>query len=864
VPSNRSLRRHLPLAFSLVAAAACSASDQDAGAGDPLAPLPATCVENAPIPVGACEAIEQDVRPFQAASGPIDVYVDGVKVDSVVAPFIKNNRTYVEMAAIFRALDVSVGYESVPVGRITATRNDLKLTMFIGYFWGDKTLRGIPASYFRMDAAPFLAKNGSTSLNKIVVPASFVASATGAEVAFNGNVSPKRVDITRGRTYFFDWNGSRGTYIQYTDTRNQMTLGCPAGFADKPVGSVGGRWCKNDGSNEAFLVPTGTMRNACLAAGQSAAICDGGRYNADLAASWRGAGLCTVGAAFDDEAQACVEAGSVLGPFPSAYRDRCAAMGLGSLCSTNRWRKADFLAVLDTADVATPLSQSAATALLTSNPELYGVTNEQNEIVSAGLYSRDGSKRSDFQRSEAALPPFVLSARRQTDQMARTAYLLLPASVRQTTAFVFVDRLAQSPEIYIPYLAKKQRVILIGTFMGLGGIKARDDAKHNALKIRHARELFKLRASVALVKSMGLQVTDVLWSIGDTHTDDPALQSLYTELATTLQSRYDRIMDAAGLAAIKRRLSYGGDELALVAFAQAAGAPIKAYVEYTDPNAKPRYDGGATAAQLVASKFAEAGVTVTATPADAAFEFYVISRPPETTENLASLAVETQMAQRIQALPAARRAKAYIVDMRYPNGAVNADMVPPSCDYLGFSGWGTGANAIGTAVGTAKLLTLNGNRDAAKRLLLEAVAFDVFANGYKEAQRGELRARVNAKLAPLGLGYNHHPGYAEAQADSVFDVFKIENAFVNERMKARFGASGCLPAVASPIRITAQFWRHFEAESHLIGQADGFFVPGLYRTGVVPGATAAMQEVLDPTLNVSAVTRVTLETLLAE
>jgi len=187
---------------------------------------------------------------------------------------------YVEMAAIFRALNADVRFESMPIGRITAVRNDLNLTMHLGYLWGNKTLRALQVSYFKMDAAPFLAKNGTVSLNKIVVPVNFVASATGEEVVWNPNTMPKQVQITRGRSYFFDWDSSAATYIQYSDSRDQMAFGCPNGYVNAPVGSEGGRWCKNDVRNEAFLVPTAQMRNACLNSGQSATVCDSGRYSA--------------------------------------------------------------------------------------------------------------------------------------------------------------------------------------------------------------------------------------------------------------------------------------------------------------------------------------------------------------------------------------------------------------------------------------------------------------------------------------------------------------------------------------------------------------------------------------------------------
>ena len=162
-------------------------------------------------------------------------------------------------------------------------------------------------------------------------------------------------------------------------------------------------------------------------------------------------------------------------------------------------------------------------------------------------------------------------------------------------------------------------------------------------------------------------------------------------------------------------------------------------------------------------------------------------------------------------------------------------------------------------------MTLNGSRPAAKRLLLEAVAHDVFANGYFEAQRGELKRRVNALSASTGVSYNHHPGYREADANAVYDIFQTVNSFVNERIKLHFSGSGCLAAnEAAPIQINAQLWRHFEAETHLVGINDGFNVPGIYRKSLIPGAGNPMERVLDPTYRSGAPTRVDLPMLLAE
>jgi hypothetical protein len=86
-----------------------------------------------------------------------------------------------------------------------------------------------------------------------------------------------------------------------------------------------------------------------------------------------------------------------------------------------------------------------------------------------GIYPCNGTTScvEEDQRSELIYPPFVMATRRQTDGVARQAYLLLPTEIRQTTAFVIVDRLVQSPEAYLPYLQGKSQVVLIGSFFGI-------------------------------------------------------------------------------------------------------------------------------------------------------------------------------------------------------------------------------------------------------------------------------------------------------------------------------------------------------------------------------------------------------------
>lgn len=769
------------------------------------------CVVFASAPAGKCEATRQDISRWLPAK-PISVVVDGqaIVLDPATSPpvFIKNGRTYVELNAVFSALGMTLGWEQSSQ-RITATRDDLRLVLHQGYAFAYKQLRGRDTPYLTLGnassgwASPFIAYTPSREWKRTVVPVSFIAAATGADVQWDPQA--QRVSITRGRSYFFDWfaragaSNPSGTYIQYSDQRYRAA-GLP--------------------------------------------------------------GACPAGQNFDDEAAACNAAGLIQGPFPARFGARCQQLGY-SFCGNAGWPKAEYLRILDSADLAAgnTLDSAAVLALIRGNPELYGVPNEQNEIVSAGLYSRDGSSRSAFVRSEAALPPFVLSARRQTDAMVRTAYLLLPPAIRARTAFVWVDRLAQDPDAYVPYLRKKQQVVLLGTFMGLGMIKAENDAVHEALKLRHARELFKLRSALALVKSLNLEVADVLWAMGDTHSDTATLQQLYTRIASELQARYARILDAAGLPALKRPIGFGGDELAVVAFARSLGTTSKVWLDVLNPGAQPRYDGGRTVQQLLDLHVAQVGLSAASSPGSADFEYYVIARPP--SDSYVSTSAESARFAQINALPLDRRRKSYLSDVRFPNGAANADSAPRGCEWLGYSSWGTGSNNIGMALGFAKLLSAHPSPQNARRLYLEAVAHDVFANGYFEAQRGELRARVGSAV------YQHHPGYREDQPDVVYNALGTANAFVNERMLSHFAGTGCLPAGSTtPFKLTAQLWRHFEAEVHLwpVNAAAGeWLVPGLYRTGTIAEANRNMAEVLDPTARGPAqVRKVDMAYLLAE
>jgi hypothetical protein len=111
-----------------------------------------------------------------------------------------------------------------------------------------------------------------------------------------------------------------------------------------------------------------------------------------------------------------------------------------------------------------------------------------------------------------AMPSFVFSPRRQTDQMTRQAHALLPEPLKRDVAFVQVTRLAQDPEGAAREMAGKKQVVLVGCLKGINTATS-DDPKVSAI---HEKELKALEVSLTLAKGMGVEVRDVVFGMGDT------------------------------------------------------------------------------------------------------------------------------------------------------------------------------------------------------------------------------------------------------------------------------------------------------------------------------------------------------------
>lgn len=812
---------------------------------------------------GQDEAISQEIGSLLSSQDPVSLVVDGQPVTPNAVPlFIKNGRMHGELSSIFDALGLTLQWQGAPLYRITAIKDDLELVLHLGCRTADKDIYGIDAETIAMDAAPFIAVVNGVTTNRTVVPVSFVASATGAEVAWDN--ATRTVSIQSGRTWSMDWKkGSSGqyagTYIHYTDRRFQEALECPVGSALEDIGPYGGRWCAS--SSEAHGPFTQAMINACGGSG----ACLNNSWSKAYATGLRGTDLCPAGSSFDPLVKYCVETvggqSLALGPFPQRYRNRCTVYASPATCNDDRWPADLVPKVTDTADVATALSTQQVLDLFTSNGEIHGIPLENNDLVSTGLFSANGAddgngNGGNYVRSEDPLPPFVLSGRRQTDTLVRSVYLMLPTAVRQSYAFLWADKVAQDPAAYLPYIQKKQKAIVLGTFMGPGGIKQAGDAKNQAVLLRQEREFFKLRTTLALLDSVGVPVDAVFYSIGDTvklpetNPTNIAANAEMDRIAAVAQQRFDRILGAAGLSGLLRPLSFGGDELAQVAFAWALGTVYDVYVDIQDPTAKPRYDGGRTVEEIVAAKLAEVGLRRVGSPAQADFEVYVLTRQQD---DVAVKSSDATYIANLDGLPASRRSRAVIVDARINNGALDTNSVPAQCDYLTWSGWGTGGNNIGFALAQAKILFHAQGAVNNRRLVLEAIAHDVFANGYREIQWNQAFKDELARSTSTGgcdLTYVHHPGYTEDQADKVYCLFNKLTSRVSQKMLARFPRNSCIPGThPEPFKFTAQMWRTFESEVHMwptTSLPGEVFAPGVYRKDPVPHATLPMWQVLDP------------------
>jgi hypothetical protein len=434
------------------------------------------------------------------------------------------------------------------------------------------------------------------------------------------------------------------------------------------------------------------------------------------------------------------------------------------------------------------------------------------DLEGRGIWSKDQPGG----RSERIYPAFILGPRRQVDSLVRQLYRLLPT---QDTAFIITDRLVQYPEEYLPYISGAKNVVLIGSFVGIG----KEPGYPQWARERHDRELWQLEQSIRLAQAMNRTITSIVFAMGDS--PNSAAASVRTQLQGKLDDLLD--LDRYSLSHLKNPITWGADETVLMAFAQTL-PDTKVLIRISNPDCKHHFDGLQESKEIVEKKLATVGLTkvnagwdydstFAATTTDWDFEVAILTRRPggsinDFQENDGVQAkFDDSFLKRYQDYSAQQRTKLAIIDGRLFNGAWDARSVLPHCDLLAFGSWGTMGNATGATLAIAKILFHAQNFIAQKQLYLEAVAHDVFANGYKEAQRSGWRNIVKDRLNFDPLPF-HHKGYAE-QA-TVEAVFELLNQHINKRMQEHFADTTCLEG--GKFRFIPQLWRTFESEVHLV------------------------------------------------
>ena len=527
---------------------------------------------------------------------------------------------------------------------------------------------------------------------------------------------------------------------------------------------------------------------------------------------------CANGAQYDHDTGCCVLGDDAFGPFPQYLRDACSAEGGGAACTTDQWNRDFLLRLQDTTDL-TGRTLDEVLDEIRARPWVYCQPTAQ-DLEGNGIFEVDDVPVAGG-RSEESYLPFVLGPRRQTDSMVRALYLTLPLSFRAEHAFVIADRLLQNPEAYVRYVRSRSGTTISGSFMGIGQSTSAADW----VAARHGDEMWKLRTSIMLVHALGRSVDDVVYAMGDSST------SFGLSMRQGLEARMHRILSAAGIATQDKPLGWGADETTAIALSRHLPTwQVRLYME--NPNAQHHYDGMRTTAEILSEKMPVLRLQeVGPGSPPPEIEIAVLTRRPGGSADdyqagdAEQAALDDAFLSQFDGFDAARRSRLVIIDARIFNGAWDKRSALPHCDYLAFGSWGTFGNVVGSTLAAARLLHVYGTPATRRQLYLEAVAHDVFANGYAEAQRGELRDQVNAQL---GAGaFSHWAGYHDVPTTKA--VFDILNALVSPKMQSHFAGADCVDG--RTYRFTPQLWRTFESEVHTWpADSDEVFTPGVYRT----------------------------------
>jgi hypothetical protein len=479
----------------------------------------------------------------------------------------------------------------------------------------------------------------------------------------------------------------------------------------------------------------------------------------------------------------------------------------------------------------------------------------------AGLYRQPIPNKQDAQKNAQAglggkyldaMPAYVFSPRRQTDQMVRQAYELLPPALKRDVAFVHAQRVAQDPQGAARQMFGKKEVVIVGSFKGVNKATSEGDEEAREASKVHPHELKALEISLKLAKAMNVTVRDVQYGMGDSSPKDAGNRFVANGFATAkkdeLEARMRTVLRANGYQR-EERLPWGADELMMTAFA--AQLPQRTLsVSVQNPGSRFFFDGGATADQLVRAAADKAGLTIVARGARADMHLHAFTLLPgantggdQTYPDRKEFAVQHRsdqaFASKIGQLDKATLSRSVIVDARLNNGAMDGASLPPTTDVLSYSAWGSGGNNFGQGLAMAKIVADAQDRaghsgsaqqvqyiNAARRqFVVEAIAHDAYFIGYATGASGLTTANAANPLSrwlsnsglPTSIGDTLTPSQLK-------DLYAQASRYATQQMSRKYGGlGGRIAFVPQP------FNRRFEAST-------------LFSSGVVPQAGSISSE----------------------
>jgi hypothetical protein len=377
---------------------------------------------------------------------------------------------------------------------------------------------------------------------------------------------------------------------------------------------------------------------------------------------------------------------------------------------------------------------------------------------------------------------FVVESRRQTAQLPKQMYAILPNDVKRKWSFYSCWTKAPPTK----------NAVLFAAYGGFAESAYSDPKQKDEIARRHQETRDCMESAFKANPNQKIKISFV---IGDSPTPG-FVQKL---IANDLQPKQDAVTKKYGQQSVP--IGFGYDELAVTSMAYALGN-VNAEVIISNPEARMHYEGSEQAQMLIGLKLAEIGVT---NKPGSELKILVLTRRPG-ADNIDFQSNDTAQRDFDAKFLAqhAVNATTAIVDARLYNGAWDSRAIPKTCDYLAFGGWGTFGNSFGSTVAIAKILYAT--KAPSKQYLLEAVAHDVFFQGYEEAQRAGLKTRIEA----LGIQYQHYHEYTNAEMARITPVV---NTWVNQRMREHFDGTDCM--IGKQIDLQPQRNMLFEGLSNL-------------------------------------------------